>query len=86
MPAAALRVQKEGFQKWAKVRSVAGMQGGLGRAGVLIECHNLLPAPFQYSYIPNHSPPAPFLSGKWPSGLLHCSLRIYNGTCMEMNR
>ena len=60
MPAAALRVQKEGFQKWAKVRSVAGMQGGLGRAGVLIECHNLLLLPFNIHIFPTTACPPPF--------------------------
>ena len=31
----------EGVLCRVKLESVAGMQGGLGRAGVLIECHNL---------------------------------------------
>ena len=61
-------------------------QGGLGRAGVLIECHNLLPLlPFNiHIFAPR--PPALFLSVSGGLSLLHCSLRIYNGTRMEMNQ
>ena len=39
-------VSLEGNIGRVKLGAVAGMQGGLGRAGVLIECHNLLLLPF----------------------------------------
>ena len=48
-------------------------QGGLGRAGVLIECHNLLPLlPFNiHIFAPR--PPQPLFVSKWrtePASLL----------------
>ena len=61
-------VSLEGNIGRVKLGAVAGMQGGLGRAGVLIECHNLLLLPFHiHIFAPRL--PAPFLSGKCPTRL-----------------